>query len=82
MVAAQRAMAGIILQTSLAAWPTLPWLPALGVLLGLIPAWLAPMPPLRARERAGGPSDINAADINNPDTRPDDIHPQHIGSTP
>jgi hypothetical protein len=52
------------------------------VLLGLIPAWLAPMPPLRARERAGGPSDINAADINNPDTRPDDIHPQHIGSTP
>ena len=82
MVAAQRAMAGIILQTSPAVWPTLPWLPALGVLLGLIPAWLAPMPPLRARERAGGPSDINAADINNPDTRPDDIHPQHIGSTP
>src|ERR1019366_3997998 len=47
MVAAQRAMAGIILQTSPAVWPTLPWLPALGVLLGLIPAWLAPMPPLR-----------------------------------
>jgi energy-coupling factor transport system permease protein len=81
MVAAQRAMAGIILQTSPAVWPTLPWLPALGVLLGLIPAWLAPMPPLRARERAGSPSDIDAADINNPGTRPDDIHPQHIGST-
>jgi energy-coupling factor transport system permease protein len=51
LVAAQRAVPGIVLQTSPAVWPTLPWLPALGLLVGLIPAWAAPMPPLRALER-------------------------------
>ena len=63
LVAAQRGVAGIVLQTSPAVWPMLPWLPALGVLFGLVPAWLSPLPPLRARERAGAAGDIHAADI-------------------
>jgi len=50
LVAAQRGVPGIILQTSPAVWPTLAWLPALGLLIGLLPAWLAPVPPLRALE--------------------------------
>ena len=53
LVAAERGAPGIILQTSPAVWPTVPWLPALGVLVAILPAWLAPMPPMRARERAG-----------------------------
>ena len=52
LVAAQRGMPGVVLQTSPAVWPTLPWLPALGLLLGLLPAWVTPMPPQRAVERA------------------------------
>jgi energy-coupling factor transport system permease protein len=63
LVAAQRGLAGIVVQTSPAVWPILPWLPALGVLLGLAPAWLSPLPPLRAREGAGAAKDIHAADI-------------------
>jgi energy-coupling factor transport system permease protein len=55
LVAAQRAVPGIVLQTSPAVWPTLPLLPALGVLIGLLPAWLAPLPPLRALERETRP---------------------------
>jgi energy-coupling factor transport system permease protein len=55
LVAAQRGVAGIVLQTSPAVWPTLPWLPALGLLVGLLPAWVAPMPPLRALERTRDP---------------------------
>jgi energy-coupling factor transport system permease protein len=55
LVAAQRGVAGIVLQTSPAVWPTLPWLPALGILVGLLPAWVAPMPPLRALERTRAP---------------------------
>jgi energy-coupling factor transport system permease protein len=57
VVAAQRGVPGIILQTSPAVWPTLAWLPALGLLIGLAPAWLAPVPPLRALEHAGGHPD-------------------------
>jgi hypothetical protein len=30
----------------------LPWIPAVGVLLALAPAWLSPMPPLRAADSA------------------------------
>jgi energy-coupling factor transport system permease protein len=56
VVAAQRGAPAIILQTSPALWPTLPWLPALGLLIGLLPAWLTPLPPLRAAARAGGPT--------------------------
>lgn len=63
LVAAQRGMAGIVLQTSPAVWPIMPWLPALGVLFGLVPAWLSPLPPLRARERAGAAEDIHATSI-------------------
>ena len=48
LVAAQRGVPGIVVQTSPAVWPILPWIPALGVLLALAPAWLAPLPPLRA----------------------------------
>ena len=55
LVAAQRAVPGIVLQTSPAVWPTLPALPTLGLLLGLLPAWLSPMPPLRAALRASDP---------------------------
>ena len=55
LVAAQRAVPGIVLQTSPAVWPTLPALPTLGLLLGLLPAWLSPMPPLRAALRANDP---------------------------
>jgi energy-coupling factor transport system permease protein len=71
MVAAERGVPGIILQTSPAVWPTLPWLPALGLLLGLLPAWLSPMPPLRAAERAGHPAEIHTRHIH-----PRDVHPQ------
>jgi len=71
MVAAERGVPGIILQTSPAVWPTLPWLPALGLLLGLLPAWLSPMPPLRAAERAGGPAEIHTRHIH-----PRDVHPE------
>jgi energy-coupling factor transport system permease protein len=70
LVAAQRGTAGIILQTSPALWPTLPWIPALGVLVGLAPAWLSPPPPLRAIERAGG----------QPKGHRWDIHPEDITS--
>jgi energy-coupling factor transport system permease protein len=71
MVAAERGVPGIILQTSPAVWPTLPWLPALGMLLGLLPAWLSPMPPLRAAERAGRPAEVHTRHIH-----PRDVHPQ------
>ena len=71
MVAAERGVPGIILQTSPAVWPTLPWLPALGLLLGLLPAWLSPMPPLRAAERAGRPAEVHTRHIH-----PRDVHPQ------
>jgi len=60
MVAAQRGVPGIILQTSPAVWPTLPLLPALGILVALLPAWLAPLPPMRALERAGRADPANA----------------------
>jgi energy-coupling factor transport system permease protein len=76
LVAAQRGVGGIILQTSPAVWPTLPWMPALGVLLGLLPAWLAPMPPLRALERSGGTVD-SATRMRQ--THPDAINTQHTG---
>ena len=48
LVAAQRGVPGILVQTSPAVWPILPWIPALGVLFALAPAWLSPVPPLRA----------------------------------
>jgi energy-coupling factor transport system permease protein len=75
LVAAQRGVPGITLQTSPAVWPTLPWLPALGILLGLVPAWLSPLPPLRALERAGGPENIRGKAVH-----PQDIHNQSVGS--
>jgi energy-coupling factor transport system permease protein len=75
LVAAQRGMPGITLQTSPAVWPTLPWLPVVGILLGLVPAWLSPMPPLLALERAGGPENIRGRDVH-----PQDVHNQSVGS--
>jgi energy-coupling factor transport system permease protein len=63
LVAAQRGVADIVVQTSPAVWPTLPWLPALGLLVGLVPAWLCPLPPLRAAARAGRTQDIRTQDI-------------------
>ena len=85
LAAAQRGVPGIILQTSPAVWPTLPWLPTLGILLGLLPAWLAPLPPLRARERAGGPTETDTRDsrtenIGTRDIRTRDIRTKSIGS--
>jgi energy-coupling factor transport system permease protein len=74
LVAAQRGMPGITPQTSPAVWPTLPWLPALGILLALVPAWLSPLPPLRALERAGGPEKSRGQGIH-----PQDIHNQSLG---
>jgi len=73
LVAAQRGVAGIILQTSPAVWPVLPWFPALGVLFGLVPAWLSPLPPLRARERAGAGRDIHSADSHTADLRTESV---------
>lgn len=61
LVAAQRGVPGIVVQTSPAQWPTLPWMPALGVLLALVPAWLSPMPPLRAVAPAGAQQDVRGA---------------------
>jgi energy-coupling factor transport system permease protein len=85
LVAAERGVPGIILQTSPAVWPTLPWLPALGLLLGLLPAWLSPMPPLRAAKRAGGPAEIHTRhihprDIHLEDGRSEDIPTHGTGS--
>jgi energy-coupling factor transport system permease protein len=95
MVAAQRGVPGIILQTSPAVWPTLPLLPAMGVLLGLLPAWLSPEPPLRARERAAHGTTIDPHTLNTrnvptrhlepenhqpEETSPENTHPRKIGS--
>jgi energy-coupling factor transport system permease protein len=63
LVAAQRGVGGIILQTSPAVWPILPLVPALGVLLALAPAWLSPQPPLRAAEHASSPAQDRKRDI-------------------
>jgi energy-coupling factor transport system permease protein len=90
MAAAQRGVSGIILQTSPAVWPTLPLLPALGILLGLLPAWLSPLPPSRAAERAGGSAGHPARDTQTGHHHPENlgpgetttehIHPRGIGS--
>jgi energy-coupling factor transport system permease protein len=69
LVAAQRAVPGIVLQTSPAVWPALPWLPALGVLIGLLPAWLAPLPPLRALEQDRHARDSNTRDSKTRDSK-------------
>jgi energy-coupling factor transport system permease protein len=74
LVAAQRGLAGITPQTSPAVWPALPLLPALGILLALVPAWLAPMPPLRALQRAAGPQSSRERGI-----EAKDIHNQRLG---
>jgi hypothetical protein len=74
LAAAQRGLTGITPQTSPAVWPTLPLLPALGILLALAPAWLAPMPPLRALERAAGPQSSRERGI-----EAKDIHNQRLG---
>jgi energy-coupling factor transport system permease protein len=60
LVAAQRGVPDIVVQTAPAVWPTLPWLPALGLLFALVPAWLSPLPPLRAIGRAGGQKDMGS----------------------
>jgi energy-coupling factor transport system permease protein len=75
LAAAQGGVAGIVLQTSPAVWPTLPLIPALGVLLALAPAWLSPPPPLRAGERAGGSDKPQRPDID-----PDEITSQEPSS--
>ena len=77
LVAAQRAVAGITPQTSPAVWPTLPWLPTVGILLGLVPAWVSPLPPLRAAQRAQGPENTRAQD-----SYPRDVHNRSVGSQP
>jgi len=74
LVAAQRAVPGIVLQTSPAVWPTLPWLPALGVLIGLLPAWLAPLPPLRALERENHPRGSTRSGTTGAGSGADSIH--------
>jgi energy-coupling factor transport system permease protein len=76
LVAAQRGLPGVIPQTSPAVWPTLSWLPVLGLLLGLLPAWFAPLPPLRASERARGNPDDRPQDVRTQETQTQDIRPQ------
>jgi energy-coupling factor transport system permease protein len=78
MVAAQRGVPGIILQTSPAVWPTLPLLPAVGVLLGLVPAWLSPPPPSRALERVGGQAGTAALEVPIRDDLTRHSHPEKI----
>jgi len=73
LVAAQRGVPGVTPQTSPAVWPTLPWLPALGLLVGLVPAWFSPLPPLRALTRSGGPADIRTQDVRTEHIRTEDI---------
>jgi energy-coupling factor transport system permease protein len=80
LVAAQRAVPGITPQTSPAVWPTVPWLPAVGILLGLVPAWLSPLPPLRAAQRAQGPDNTRTQGIQPQGIHPEDIHNQSVGS--
>jgi energy-coupling factor transport system permease protein len=80
LAAAQRGMAGIVLQTSPAVWPTLPLLPAAGVLCGLLPAWLAPMPPLRAAERAGRRDDLETRETDTRGLHPRDTHTESFRS--
>lgn len=90
VMAAQQGVPGIILQASPALWPTLPLLPALGVLLGLVPAWLSPPPPLRAFEGAAGAGVTATRDVRGRHTgpenlrleehRPENIPTRHIGS--
>jgi len=80
LVAAQRAVPGITPQTSPAVWPTVPWLPAVGILLGLVPAWLSPLPPLRAAQRAQGPDNTRTEGIQPQGIHPEDIHNQSVGS--
>lgn len=63
LVAAQRGVPDIVVQSSPAVWPTLPWLPALGLLFGLVPAWISPLPPQRAAARAGGSQDVGTRDM-------------------
>jgi len=94
MLAAQRGAPGIIMQSSPALWPTLPLLPALGILVGLLPAWLAPLPPLRAlahaaepartptrhgQNRYAHPETYQAENIRSEETT-EHIHPRSIGS--
>jgi len=62
MAAAQRGDAGVVVQTSPAVWPTLPLTAALGVLVGLAPAWLSPVPPLRAAESIKSPESPESAE--------------------
>ena len=62
LLAAQHGVPDVIVQTSPATWPTLPWLPALGLLLALVPAWLSPTPPLRALARASDPQNSHTQD--------------------
>ncbi|MGL5858093.1 MAG: CbiQ family ECF transporter T component [Angustibacter sp.] len=52
VTAARLGEAGLVPQTSPAAWPTLPWLSAIGVLVAIAPAWWTPEPPRRAARRA------------------------------
>jgi energy-coupling factor transport system permease protein len=82
LVAAQRGMPGIVLQTSPAVWPTLPWLPALGVLIGLAPAWLAPLPPLRAREQDRQAQERHPRRDNTQDRNTQDRNTKNIRSAP
>jgi len=67
-----------MLQTSPAVWPTLPWLPALGLLLGLLPAWLSPLPPVRALERADGLQDKHSPNAHTRNVHSEDVGTQDI----
>jgi energy-coupling factor transport system permease protein len=78
LVASQRGVPGIMVQTSPAVWPTLPWLPALGLLLGLLPAWLSPLPPVRALERAGGLQDKHSPNAHTRNVHSEDVGTQDI----
>jgi hypothetical protein len=45
-------MAGLIAQYAPAVWPTLPLVAVAGILVGILPAWLAPVPASRVDVRS------------------------------
>jgi energy-coupling factor transport system permease protein len=52
LVAGALGVAGLVGQYAPPAWPTLPLLPTVGILLALLPAWAAPYPLRGGRDRA------------------------------
>jgi energy-coupling factor transport system permease protein len=52
VIGANAGMAGLIAQYAPAVWPTLPLVAVAGILVGILPAWLAPVPASRVDVRS------------------------------